>query len=84
MLHFGRKVEFVGGPYDGHRQLARLSKRDCGEVISIPVSENVFRMLAGEPPGAESPTSSVAVYQLRKEGGAYRYHFLGGKSLESI
>ena len=84
MFHRAKKVEFIGGPYDGHRQSARVSKRDCGEVISIPVSVNVFRMLSGEPPGAELPASSVAVYQLRKDKSGYYYHFIQVKTPEEF
>ena len=84
MFHRARKVEFIGGPYDGHRQLARLSKRDCGEVICIPVSANVFHMLSGEPPEAQSLASSVAVYQLRKHGSIYHYQFVEAKTPEEF
>jgi hypothetical protein len=84
MFHRAKKVEFIGGPYDGHRQMARVSKRDCGELISIPVSVNVFRVLAGEPPGVESPASSVAVYQLRKHKNRYNYHFVEAKTMEEF
>jgi hypothetical protein len=84
MFHSAKKVEFIGGPYDGHRQLVRLSKRDCGEVLAIPVSAKVFRMLAGEPPEAESPASSVAVYQLRKHKRRYCYHFVEAKTPENF
>lgn len=79
MFQRNRKVELVGGPFDGHRQSMRLSSKDRGEQLAIPVNENVFQLLAGESRGAQAPASSVAVYELRKYKGKYRYCFVGAR-----
>lgn len=75
-----QEVEFVGGPFDGHRQTIRLPSEDRREVIAIPVNENVFRLLEGVRQGPKSLPSSIAVYELRKRKGSCRYHFTGAKS----
>lgn len=45
-------------------------------MISVPVNENVFRMLAGVPRGPKKPASSVAVYQLCENDHRHQYYFL--------
>ena len=79
-FHRGREVEFVGGPFDGHRQTIRPSSYGYREVIAIPVSENVFRALVGDPQRLNAAVSSIAVYELRKRLGVYRYHFAGART----
>ena len=76
----GRKVEFVGGPFDGHRQTVDASGDSEREVIAVPVNENVFRMLAGRPTLSRARPTSVAVYELRRQRGKYRYHFMGSET----
>jgi hypothetical protein len=62
-------IEFIGGPYDGHRQPppARLDER-----LSIEVSRDVFAVLEGRS-GWGAPVTSVAVYDLDGRRGAYRF-----------
>lgn len=82
MFRRTKKVEFVGGPFDGHRQSLRISSKDWGERLAIPVSENVFRLLAGDSKGAQAPASSVAVYELRDHKRKYYYYFVEARSPE--
>ncbi len=74
------EVEFVGGPFDGHRQATRASSGNWQDVIAIPVNGNVFRIMAGSPGASQSPVNSFALYELRKHEGDYCYHFVGRKS----
>ena len=73
-------VEFIGGPFDGHVHLASFPPHELAPLASLPVNENMFRMLDNQPPGEKSPASSVAVYELESRLGAYRYRFLGSTS----
>lgn len=75
-----REVEFVGGPFDGHRQAIGRPSDGEQEVVAIPVNENVFRMLAGRPRLSRLEPTSVAVYELRRHRGEYRYYFMVSES----
>ncbi|MCA9125061.1 MAG: hypothetical protein H6822_02620 [Planctomycetaceae bacterium] len=79
LFHRVREVEFVGGPFDGHRQTIRLSKEDCQQAIVIPVNENAYRRLAGLSPVPNAGASSYAVYELRKRDREYCYYFTVSK-----
>lgn len=73
-----REVEFIGGPLDGHRQ--PMTAKAQVEAFAIPVNENVHRMLVGAKHANALPTSSIAIYELRKRDGQYRYDFVEAKS----
>mgnify|MGYP006908337476 CR=1 FL=1 len=75
-----RAVEFIGGPFDGHRQSIRLSSNDGVEVIAIPVHENVLRKLAESAPVCRALVTSVAIYELRKYKRKYHYQFLSANA----
>ena len=73
-------VEFVGGPFDGHRQSIRLSTTEEQEVIAIPVHEKVLRQLAASPPVCSAFVTSVAIYELRQCKRKYHYQFLSANA----
>lgn len=60
-------VEFIGGPFDGHRQSVNSPLHGNGGRLALPVNENVFRMLAGKDVGPARRTPTVAVYELNAE-----------------
>lgn len=73
------RVEFVGGPYDGHRQ--SVPSRDAlAETVALPVNRNIFRMLSGLPALAGDRTTSIAIYELHNNDECAHYFFLGATS----
>ena len=73
------RVEFVGGPYDGHRQSVP-SPEALVDTVALPVNRNIFRMLSGLPAAGEARTTSIAIYELDAEAVSPRYYFLGTTS----
>ena len=69
-------LEFIGGPYDGYKQSVAIPHENLLEVVSLPVNRNVLQVIQGEAPGRESPTRSVAHYELRNEDGQWQYHYV--------
>ena len=59
-------LEFCGGPYDGYSQQVSIPHANLLEMVSLPVNRNVLRVIQGESPGPDSPTKSVAIYELRE------------------
>jgi hypothetical protein len=73
------RIEFIGGPYDGHRQ-GVPSAEELADTVALPVNRNIFRMLSGLPATENVRTTSIAIYELETVGGAPRYYFLGTTS----
>lgn len=67
-------VEFVFGPYDGHRQ--RTDESHLNELVSLPISNHVFAMLHGRPAAGKEAVTGIAWYELEREGDRARYTFL--------
>jgi hypothetical protein len=68
-------VSFIGGPYDGC--IRTVPQRTlCGE-IEMPVSQNVLRILTGDPVGEAAPIRLVARYRLLLSGNGCRFRFHG-------
>ena len=72
-------LEFVGGPYDGYLQYVAIPQGNLIETVALPVNRNVLQVIKGEPPGKESRTRSVAIYELRQVRGEWKYTFLGSR-----
>lgn len=70
-------LEFMGGPFDGHRQAIAAKLDELVPTVALPVNDNVFRMLDGKLRGPAVPSPTVALYELRSEACGWRYHFLG-------
>ena len=56
------EVEFIGGPYDGHKEL--LGSGPPAEELAWIVGEDVFRLLAGKNRRKRGRITSVAIYEL--------------------
>ncbi len=70
------RIEFTGGPYDGHEQSwFALPTRLPTEVVWL-VCEDAFRLLNGETRRPTGVFTSVALYELEIADGAYRYRFI--------
>lgn len=74
------EIEFIGGPFDGHRQSLSIPVNSLAETVALPVSRNIFRLLAGYQAAPEAPATSIAIYELEIIGGQRRYYFLGATS----
>ncbi len=77
MLKNSYKIEFIGGPYDGH-----LESSDCRPIhlavdVVFLVCENALRLLNGTEPRPGRPLTSVALYELQHRNGIARYRFVG-------
>ena len=69
-------VEFVGGPLDGHTHPFDHSPDLLSSIAGIPVSADLLRFINGQSERLHSPASSVAVYQLQRDGDDLRYFHL--------
>ena len=73
-------VDFIGGPFDGHRQPISIPPAALASMAAFPISQNVFRLLNNEASEPDSPTRSLAIYELAIVDEQPRYHFLGSAS----
>ncbi|HUY31461.1 MAG TPA: hypothetical protein VMV69_01675 [Pirellulales bacterium] len=74
------QVEFVGGPFDGHRQPISIPPTALASMAAFPISRNIFRLLDRETGEPNAPTTSLAIYELAVVDEQPRYHFLGAAS----
>lgn len=79
MMQTKERVEFIGGPYDGHQQSVP-SAEALAETVALPVNRNIFRMLSGLPATDNVRTTSIAIYELELVDASPRYYFLGTTS----
>ncbi|HZL91208.1 MAG TPA: hypothetical protein VFB96_22770 [Pirellulaceae bacterium] len=76
-------VEFIGGPFDGHR--ARFaSAKELPEDLAWLVSENVFRLLYGQERAPKGQITSVAVYHRGRRGNDWCYRFTSAMSPREV
>ena len=73
-------IEFIGGPFDGHRQTISIPAESLAETVALPVRRNIFQMLNGQTGAPDTPTTSIAIYELEVIHGRRRYYFLGATS----
>jgi len=74
------QVEFIGGPFDGHRQPISIPPTALASMAAFPISHNIFRLLNNEADVPDAPPSSLAIYELAVVDEQPRYHFLGAAS----
>lgn len=74
------EIEFIGGPFDGHRQMVSIPAASLADTVALPVSRNIFRLLAGHRSVPGEPATSIAIYELDELRGRQRYFFLGATS----
>jgi len=73
-------IEFVGGPFDGHKEIVAVDPELLAGMLALPVNENAFRVIDGEHARRKEPPTSVAVYHRTYDRGVWRYCFLGAAS----
>jgi len=76
------EVEFIGGPYDGHKEL--LGSGPPAEELACVVCEDVFRLLAGKDRRKHGTITSVAIYELEVDDGLFHYRFLGAIPFKAL
>lgn len=77
-------VEFLGGPFDGHRLRIAAARDELAAVATFSVNKNVLQLLSGAAPGPIAPVTSTAVYQLEWTAGTARYRFLKAGQPSSV
>lgn len=80
----GLRVEFTGGPYDGHEQSWFASPTRLPAEVAWLVCEDAFRLLDGESRRPTGVFTSVALYELEKANAEYRYHFVRALPLNDL
>ncbi|HEV3022916.1 MAG TPA: hypothetical protein VGX76_10625 [Pirellulales bacterium] len=71
------EVEFIGGPFDGHRQPISIPPTALASMAAFPISRNIFHLFDNEADEPAAPTTSLAIYELAVVEDQPRYHFLG-------
>lgn len=69
------RVEFIGGPFDGHVQRVSLNLEDMAEVALLPVSRAIYGWLHGQAKPPRARVTSMAEYHLELAGSECRYRF---------
>jgi hypothetical protein len=77
------RIEFFGGPFDGHVQIVRLAANNLASVVALPVSREMLEMLDGRRPSDDNAAvTSEAMYQL--DGGANSPYYRFIRSLAPV
>lgn len=82
MSHRTIKIQFVGGPFDGHSQA--FTDPPILKRLALPVTDNTLPLLQGKPLGPPTPIATVARYQLGKVGNRWEYHFVESVTAKDI
>ncbi len=71
------KIEFFGGPCDGHLETSAFQPVHLAVDVVFLVCENALRILNGAAPRPGRSLTSVALYELQYVNGNARYRFVG-------
>jgi len=77
-------VEFIGGPFDGFEHTVSFPPEELACEVTLPVNQNVLRMLEGDERGLRAPATSVAIYALEQRNGTWRYEFQGAVAANQL
>ena len=78
------KVEFIGGPYDGHQEPCFTRPDHLPADVVWFVCEDVLRLLDGKVGCWGGSLTSVALYELGAGSDACRYRFAGAISVTDL
>jgi hypothetical protein len=78
------EIEFVGGPYDGHKESCFTRPIHLPADVVWLVCEDVFRLLDGKDRCPGGAMTSVALYKLDADSGTCRYRFAGAVSVKQL
>ena len=79
-----RVIEFIGGPYDGHKEPCLTRAVHLPADVVWCVCEDAFRLLEGEESQPGGSITSVAFYELETGEDADRYRFRRSNSLPEL
>ena len=78
------EIEFIGGPYDGHKEPCFTSPTHLSAEVVWLVCDDAFRLLAGKDHHSGGSLTSVAVYELEVSNGRFRYWFARAISVKEL
>ena len=81
------EIEFLGGPYDGHKVMRRTWPARLPKDLIWFVGEDAFRLIGEDNrPSLRSNRSltSVALYALEQVDDKFQYHFVGATSVDQM
>ncbi len=78
------QVEFIGGPYDGHRQSCLFQHVQLPPNVIWPVCDDAFAQLDGKIDCRTGTITSIALYEIEWESGAARYRFIAAVALKDF
>jgi hypothetical protein len=78
------EIEFIGGPYDGHKEVYFTPPIHLPADVVRLVCDDALRLLDGKNHRAGGSITSVALYELEGGNGACRYRFAGAISLREL
>ncbi len=82
------RIDFVGGPYDGHVETYHTSARLLPKEVTWRVDADVLRRLHDgghdSNSGPRQFVTSVAFYARERAGETYRYRFVGAVSIKQL
>ena len=77
-------IEFIGGPYDGHRQTCVMSPNQLPSDVICLVCDDGLRLIGGGVPERRGACTSVALYGIDWSTGTARYRFAGAISAKDF
>ena len=78
------EIEFIGGPYDGHKEPCLTRPVHLPAHVVWFVCEDVFRLLDGKDHHPGGSITSVALYELEVGSSAFRYRFASAISVKGL
>lgn len=81
------EIEFLGGPYDGHKVMRRTRPERLPKDLVWLVGEDTFRLTSevSRPSRRFNKSlTSVALYSLEKADRKYQYQFVGAVSIDQL
>ena len=78
------RIEFFGGPYDGHKEAGLERQKRLPPKVAWLVCEAAFRLLDGKDDIPGGNFTSVAIYQLESDSAPCRYQFERAISFEEF
>ena len=77
-------IEFIHGPFDGHREAVDRTCETLPEELLCLVSANSFRFFDDQPAVTDLELTSIAIYERTLRSGGWAYLFAGTISAQKI
>ena len=78
------EIEFIGGPYDGHKEIVVTRPIHLPADVGWFVCEDIFRMINGKDSRPCGSITSVALYELAVKDDSYEYRFARTVSVDTF